>query len=192
MSVTVPVEVSARHIHLSQNDLERLFGKKYKLRKLRPVSQPGLFAAKETVTICGPRNCIENVRIIGPARSHTQVEVSQTDARILGLKPPVRVSGDLKGTPGCEVKGPKGAIKLNKGVIIAWRHLHCQPSFIKKYNLEKRKFVSVKINTANRSLTFHKVYLRVSPSYRTALHLDTDEGNAAGIKKKAKGIIIEQ
>lgn len=186
----VLVEISARHIHLSSKDLESLFGKNYKLKKLYSLSQPGMFAAKETVSVCGPSGCLNKVRIIGPLRSCTQVEVSKTDARILGLKVPLRISGDIKSTPGCQIRGPKGEIYIPQGLIVAQRHLHMPLSFAKKHNLEKRKFVSIKINS-KRALTFHKVCLRISPNYRLAVHLDTDEGNAAGIIKKTKGELIE-
>jgi len=187
--IKVPVEISARHIHLSKKDLDNLFGRGYKLKKLRSLSQPGMFAAEETVVICNKQNCLKNVRILGPIRPQTQIEISQTDARALGLKPPLRISEDIRGSAGCQIKGPKGTIDLKEGVIIAWRHLHCPLSFAKKYNLEKRKFVSIKINN-QRSLTFHKVWLRISPNYRLAFHLDTDEGNAAGVKKIARGYLI--
>jgi len=185
----VIVEVSARHVHLKKRDLEKLFGKGYKLRKFKFLSQPGEFASKETVTIYGEKDFFEKVRVIGPVRDYTQVEISQTDAYFLGIKAPFRLSGDLKNAGKCVIKGPKGSIRVSSGVIIPLRHLHCPESFARRYNLKRKKFVSLEIKNSLRPVVFYKVYLRISPSCKLAVHLDTDEGNAAGINKTSKGIV---
>ena len=189
----IPIEISARHIHLSQKDLEALFGKGYQLKKLRELSQIGEFAAKERIDI---QNSLEpnarkipNVRILGPVRDQTQVELSHTDAIFLKVKPVVRESGDLKGTPGIILIGPRGKIKIKEGVISAWRHIHCSPKESQELGLKNKMLVSVKA-MGIRSITFHKVMVQVKPNYRLYMHLDTDEGNAASIVKKGIGYLI--
>ena len=159
------VETSAKHIHLSQADLEALFGEGYELTKFKDLSQPGQYAAEEKVTVVGPRN-EATMRVLGPVRKESQVELAATDARTLGFKAPVRESGDLEGTPGCVLKGPKGEITIEKGVIIAKRH--------------------IQVETADRSLTFGDVVCRVSDKYALAMHIDTDESNAAGAPKEGE------
>ncbi len=189
MDKRIPVEVSARHIHLSQNDLEVLFGKGYQLKKLRNLTQPGEFAAKETLDIQVSSRKISNVRIIGPVRKNTQVELSHTDAIFLRVNPIVRDSGDIEGTPGAVLIGPKKKIKIKKGVINAWRHIHCNPKEAKEFGLEDGNLFSVK--TRGRcSLTFHNVRARVDKNYRLCMELDTDEGNAACIVKKGEGYLL--
>jgi len=180
----IPVEVSARHVHLSQSDLERLFGKDYKLKELRALTLPGEFAAKEEVKLKGKK-----LRVIGPVREYTQVELSVSDAIKLDIKPVLRVSGNIKRTPGAVLIGPKGKVRMKKGVIIAQRHIHCTPKEAKKLGLRNRQSVSIKIK-GQRELIFKKVRVRVSDKYKLCCHLDTDEGNAAGINKKAKGILV--
>ena len=189
----IPIEISARHIHLSQKDLEALFGKGYQLKKLRELSQIGEFAAKEKIDI---QNSLEpnarkipNVRILGPVRDQTQVELSHTDAIFLKVKPVVRESGDIKGTPGTILIGPRGKIKIKEGVINAWRHIHCSPKESQELGLKNKMLVSVK-TTGIRSITFHKVIVQVKPNYRLYMHLDTDEGNASSIVKKGIGYLI--
>ena len=189
----IPIEISARHIHLSQKDLEALFGKGYQLKKLRELSQIGEFAAKEKIDI---QNSLEpnarkipNVRILGPVRDQTQVELSHTDAIFLKVKPVVRESGDLKGTPGIILIGPRGKIKIKEGVINAWRHIHCSPKESQELGLKNKMLVSVK-TMGIRSITFHKVMVQVKPNYRLYMHLDTDEGNASSIVKKGIGYLI--
>ncbi|MGC9049024.1 MAG: phosphate propanoyltransferase [Patescibacteria group bacterium] len=188
----IPVEISARHIHLCREHLDQLFGPGYELTKLKDLSQKGQFAAQETVTIKTEKNQLANVRIVGPLRSRTQLEISKTDARYLGINPPVRKPGDLDGSAGCILIGPKGEVNLKEGVIIAWRHIHINPEFAEKNGLSSDKYVSVKINNGDRSVTFHKVYVHVDPKFAPLFCLDTDEGNAAGIEQKAGGEIINQ
>ena len=187
--IKVPIEVSARHIHLSKRDLENLFGKGYKLTKLKGLTQPGDFAAKETVDIESGSKKISNIRIIGPARGKTQIELSKTDAIILGMAIPVRDSGDIKGSPGIIISGPKNKIIIKEGVINTWRHIHCDPKEAKKLKLRNGALVSVK-TLGNLSITFHNVKIRVGKNYKLRMHLDTDEGNAAGIIRSGEGEII--
>jgi len=184
------VEISARHVHLSPKHLEKLFGPGYQLNKLKDLSQKGQFAAKETVILKTLKSEIPNVRIVGPVRKKTQVEISKTDAIKLGINPPIRKSGDLAGSAGCVLIGPKGKVKLKEGVIIAWRHLHLNPRLVQKYGLTSRKYVSVKVKTQKRSLTFHQVYLQIDPSFTPSFQIDTDEANAAGIEGETEGIVM--
>lgn len=187
--ITIPVEVSARHCHLAKEDMEKLFGKGYEFKKEKQLSQPADFACKETVEIQAGSKKIGNVRIVGPLRDKTQVEVSKTDAVYLGLNPPVRLSGSLKGSSGIKITGPKGEIELQEGLIIAQRHLHCATDEAKKYGLKTGDVISVKIE-GERSVIFEKVIVRVRDDYKLCLHLDTDEGNAAGINKTGEGELI--
>ncbi len=186
----VLIEVSARHIHLSRQHLDQLFGRGYELRKLKDLSQPGMFAAQETLTVQTLKNKFEKVRIIGPIRPRTQLEISKTDSYCLGINAPIRHSGDLDGSAGCKLIGAEGKIDLPEGVIIACRHLHLDPQTAEQAGLKNHQFVSVKIDSANRATFFHQVLVRVSSDFRPAVHLDTDEGNAAGIDKKIQGEIV--
>lgn len=185
----IPIEVSGRHIHLSKKDLEALFGKGYKLRKLKKLSQPGEFAAKEKLDIQTSFRKIKNVRVIGPPRKETQVELAKTDAIFLRIRAPLRDSGDLEGTPGITFIGPKNKIELEKGVINTRRHIHCNPKEAKKLGLQDGELVSVK-TTGKSSLTYHNVKIRVSEKACLCMHLDTDEGNAAGIITKGEGLLL--
>ncbi len=187
--IKVSIEISARHIHLSKKDLEVLFGKGYKLNKKKDLTQPGMFAAEETLTIQKNNKKITKVRIVGPIRSKTQVELSLTDAYNLGIKIPIRKSGVLKGTPGIMLIGPKKKLKIKQGVICAWRHIHLSNKEAKKFKLEKQNFVSVKVK-GTRSVIFSNVRIRINKNYRLCLHIDTDEGNAANISKKGTCLII--
>ena len=189
MNREIPIEVSARHIHLSQKDLEILFGKGYQLTKLRKLSQADDFAAKETLDVKIGSKVIEKLRIVGPVRKETQIEISLTDAFKAGIKPVLRLSGSIKDTPGAILIKGKKKIKIKKGVIIAKRHLHCSPQQAKKLKLKNGMSVSVKVN-GKRALIFHNVKVRVGEDYKLAVHFDTDEGNAAGIIKKGEGKII--
>ena len=184
----IPIEVSARHIHLSQKDLEKLFSKGYKLKKMKALIQVGDFAAKETLDIQNGSKKISGVRIVGPTRKETQVELSRTDAIHLRLNPPIRISGNIKGTPGIMLIGPKKKVKIRQGLIIAQRHIHCAISEAKKFGLKNGMRVSVKVK-GPRAMTFHNVKIRVDKNYRLCMHIDTDEGNAVGIIKKGKGVI---
>jgi len=179
----ITIEISARHVHLSKPDLEKLFGPGYELTKLKGLSQqPGQFAAKETVKLVGPAGQLEKVRVLGPCRQETQVEVSETEARTLGLNPPVRDSGNLGGTPGIKIVGPKGEVELKQGVILALRHIHIDPATAAELGV--KNYDRVKVDTIGpRDLLFENVLVRVDPSFRLAMHIDTDEANAAGIDK---------
>ena len=189
MNKKVPIEISARHIHLSQKDLEVLFGIGYQLKKLRKLSQADNFAAKETLDIKIGSETIKKLKIVGPVRKETQVELSITDAFSLGIIIPLRLSGDIKGTPGAVLIKSKKKLKIKKGVIIAQRHLHCNFEEAKRLKLKNGMSVSVRVN-GKRALVFHNVKIRVGKNYKLYVHLDTDEGNAAGIIKKGKGEII--
>lgn len=186
--VTVPVEVSARHCHLSKKDLETLFGVGHELKIARQLSQPSDFACAETITLKSDSHILENMRVVGPLREHTQVEISKTDAVLLGVNPPVRLSGDLAGSGPVKLVGPKGEVNLVEGLIIARRHLHCSPEEAKKSDLRHGQLISVEIK-GERALTFHCIEVRVRDDYKMCMHLDTDEGNAAGINKIGEGKI---
>ena len=173
------VETSARHVHLSQADLETLFGEGYELTCKKELSQPGQYACNEKVTVVGSRG-EKAMSIIGPVRKESQVEVALTDARALGLTATIRESGDIEGTDGCTIKGPKGEVTLTKGVIVAKRHIHMTPEDAKRFNVTNGEIVNVKVETDGRSLIFGDTVVRVSDSYALAMHIDTDESNAAG------------
>ncbi len=190
MNQRIPIEVSARHIHLSQKDLEALFGKNYKLKKLRQLTQPCDFAAEETVNLKVNSKILKNIRIVGPTRDKTQVEISMTDAINLGINPCIRNSGDIKGTPGAILISPKKKIVFKEGIIIAARHIHCATNEAKELGLKNGMVVSVKID-GKRGIIFNNVLIRVKDDYKLCLHLDTDEGNAAGIDKKGKGLLLK-
>ena len=185
----IPIEVSARHIHLCRKDLEKLFGRGYQLKKLRELTQPGQFAAKETVTLKKGRREIKNVRVVGPLRTKTQVELCLTDAIFLNIEAPLRKSGNLKGTPGISILGPKGDLKLKEGVICPWRHIHLSKKEAGKLNLREGDLVQVRVK-GKRGVVFDKVIIRVASDFKISLHLDTDEGNACGIIKKGQGELI--
>ena len=176
----VPIEISARHTHPSCHDLEVLFGAGFKLTKFKDLSQPGQFAAVECVKLVGPQGEINKVRILGPCREETQVEVSETEARELGLTPPVRDSGNLAGTPGLKIIGPAGQIDLPQGVILALRHIHIDPATAESLGVKNGDKVKVDVS-GERDLLFENVLIRVSPDFKLAMHIDTDEANAAGI-----------
>jgi putative phosphotransacetylase len=178
---TIPVGVSARHIHLSPSHIDVLFGQGYHLTRMKDLSQPGQYAANETVTIVGPKGKFDKVRILGPARGNTQIEISRTDAFSLGLHPPVRESGQIEGTPGIKVIGPLGEVELDQGVIVAARHIHFHTSDAEKWGIQNKQSLRVKVN-GERPLIFENVIARVSDQYALDMHIDTDEGNAAGVK----------
>ncbi|MGB9661238.1 MAG: phosphate propanoyltransferase [Moorellaceae bacterium] len=180
-TLEIPVGVSARHVHLSPEHVETLFGKGYQLTPIREL-QPGEYAAKETVTIVGPRGVLQNVRVLGPPRAKTQVEISKTDGFQLGLDPPVRDSGNHVDTPGCVIVGPHGAVKLEQGVICAMRHIHLPSEMAEQLGLKDRDVVRVKTSTGERKVLFEDVLVRVSPNFILEMHVDTDEANAAGLK----------
>ena len=190
MKNEVLVEISARHVHVSQADLETLFGKGYELTVKKMLSQPGQFACEERVRVVGTKGEFPAVSILGPVRPATQVELSLTDARSIGVVAPVRESGDIKGSGSCKLVGPAGEVELTEGVMAAKRHIHVTTKDAEEMGLENGEIVSVEIPTANdRNLTFGDVVVRVSDSYALAMHIDTDEANAAGMKPNTIGII---
>jgi acetate kinase len=182
-SIPIPIAISARHAHLAPQTIEKLFGEGYQLTFRAALSQPGHYAAQETVTLVGPRGRIENVRLIGPPRNEDQVELSRSDEVMLGIEAPLRVSGDLRETPGLQIVGPKGSVQLQHGVVRPVRHIHMSPDDARRFGVQDRDRVSVRIDSDGRDLEFGDVIVRVDPSYRLELHLDTDEGNAAGVRE---------
>jgi acetate kinase len=184
---TIPVAVSARHVHLSQETVELLFGKGHQLTEKKPLSQPGQFACNETVMLVGPKRTLENVRVLGPARSLDQVEISRTDEFFLGLDAPVRASGDVANTPGIKLVGPAGTVDITQGVICAWRHIHMTPADADAFGVKDRDVVEVAVVSGDRSLVFGDVLIRVSPKYKLEMHIDTDEANAADLGSDAVG-----
>ena len=184
------VETSARNVHLSNSDLETLFGKGYQLTNKKDLSQPGQFACAEKVTVVGPKG-EQKMSVLGPTRNATQVEISLTDARSLGFNALIRESGDIEGTAGCKIIGPAGEVEIPCGVIAAKRHIHMTPADANEFGVKDKDVVSVKIETEGRSLTFGDVVCRVSDSYALAMHIDTDESNAAGCGREVYGTIVE-
>ncbi len=184
------VETSARHGHLSDKDLETLFGKGAKLTVKKELSQPNQFASNERVTLVGPKGEMK-VTILGPTRKATQVEISMTDARTLGLQAPVRESGDIAGSAPCKLIGPAGELELSEGVIVAKRHIHAQPEDAEKMGVKDKDVVSVKVETDGRSLIFGDTVVRVHPTYLLAMHIDTDESNAASAGGVVYGEIVK-
>ncbi|MEG0369670.1 MAG: phosphate propanoyltransferase [Hungatella sp.] len=185
------VETSARHVHVTQEDLEILFGKGYKLTWKKDLSQPGQFASEEKVTIIGSKKEMSGVSILGPVRKATQVEISLTDARAIGVAAPVRESGDIAGSGAIKIVGPCGEVEITEGVIAAKRHIHATPEEAQMIGVNNNDIVSVKIDTVDRSLIFGDVVVRVSPTYALAMHIDTDESNAAGCGREVFGEIIK-
>lgn len=185
----IKIGVSNRHVHLDQQTLEQLFGKNFSLHSARPLSQPGQFAALETVSVVGPKRVLRNVRILGPVRSRTQVELSATDTYTLGISAVVRDSGDLDCSPGVELVGPAGRVKLAEGAIVPSRHLHLSQSEAEQWNLRNGQAVDILV-TGQTRLTFAGVLVRVNPAYRKELHLTTDEGNAALLTPEAEAWIV--
>jgi len=186
---TTVINVSARHIHLSQEHVEALFGPGYQLTKLKDLMQPGQFASNEQVAVIGPKGSFAKVRVLGPARGATQFELSMTDARVIGVQGVVRMSGKIEGTPGMILEGPKGRIEVDKGVIVAARHIHMTPEDAARYGVTDGQVVRVKTQ-GTRPLTFDDVICRVSPSYALEMHIDTDEANASGLKDGDIGEIL--
>lgn len=179
-TVKVPIEASARHIHLCQHAIDKLFGKNYQLTFLKALSQPHEFACKETLTIKSKDGELANVRILGPVRPYCQVELSATDARKLNMNPPVHESGDADHTLGITLIGPKGKAKIKRGVILAWRHIHASTEQAKKYGLKHGKMISVQVPGV-RGLVFNNVEVKVNDNYDWHMHIDTDEANACGL-----------
>ncbi|MGV8982290.1 phosphate propanoyltransferase [Clostridium sp.] len=183
----VPVGLSNRHIHLSVEHLNLLFGEGYKLKKSKDLSQPGQYAAEEKVEVVGTKGTLKGVRILGPVRKETQIEISLADGFVLGINPPVRNSGDLIDSPGVKVIGPKGEIIIEKGVIVAARHIHMHTSDAENFGVVDKEVVSAKVE-GKRGLVFDNVLIRVNKEYALEMHVDIEEGNAAGLRN---GLMVE-
>lgn len=190
MSKKFIVETSARHVHVTAQALETLFGKGASLTNKKDLSQPGQFACEERVTLVGPKGELKNVSILGPERPATQVEISATDARALGVPAFIRESGDIAGTAGCKIIGPAGEIEISEGVIVAKRHIHMTPADAAEYGVKDKEIVWVKVDTPERAIVFGDVVVRVSDKFALAMHIDTDESNAANAFKNDGGEII--
>jgi putative phosphotransacetylase len=188
MSKAIPVGISARHLHVTREHLDILFGKGYQLTVKKDLSQPGQFACEEQVDLVTEKGSFKKVRILGPERKQTQVEIALTDSLKLGIKPPVRDSGDVKGSPGLTIVGPKGEVKLAEGVIAACRHIHMTPADAAEYGVKDKDIVKVACGGSERGLIFDKVLIRVNDNFKLECHLDTDEGNAA---KASTGDTVE-
>ena len=184
------VETSARHVHVTQETLEILFGKGHTLTNKKDLSQPGQFACEERVTVVGPKRELANVSILGPVRAEDQVELSLSDARNIGVIAPVRESGDIAGTPGCKLVGPCGEVEIKEGIIAAKRHIHMTPADAEKFGVKNHDVVSVKIDSEDRPVIFGNVIVRVSDKFALAMHIDTDESNAACAAGTCYGEIV--
>ncbi len=185
------VETSARHIHVTEADLALLFGEGAKLTKKKDLSQPGQFACEERVTIVGPKKELDGVSILGPCRPATQIELSATDARSIGLPIAIKESGDIAGTPGCKIVGPCGEIEIKEGVIVAKRHIHLTPEDATELNVKDKEIVWVKVETPDRTAILGDVVCRVHPNFARAMHIDTDESNAIGAGRDQMGEIVK-
>lgn len=184
------VEASGRHVHLSRKELDALFGTGYELTKAKDLSQPGQYASKERLTVVGPKGAFHNVVILGPVRKESQVEVSLTDCLQLGVRAPIRESGDIEGTPGIVLVNGDKSVSLDKGLIVAKRHVHMTPEDAEKIGVKNHDIVKVKVEGA-RPLIFDDVVIRVSPKFATYMHIDYDEANACGFSKGIRGRIIK-
>ncbi|MEH7075978.1 phosphate propanoyltransferase [Neobacillus drentensis] len=189
-SFNIPVGVSNRHIHLSKEDLYRLFGDWYQLKKTKDLSQPGQYACNETVTICGPKGAIEKVRILGPLRDQTQVEILEGDTFKLGITTHPRMSGQLKGSPGITIIGPKGSVQLTEGLIIAQRHIHMNLADSERLGVRDKQIVSIEFN-GPRGGILNNVAIRANATSALECHIDTEEANAMGAKSSTKVKIIK-
>ncbi len=190
MSKTFIIETSARHVHVTQEHLEILFGKGATLTHKKDLSQPGQYACEERVTIVGPKKELPGVSILGPTRPETQVELSATDARSIGIVAPIRESGDVKGSGACKILGPCGEVDLAEGVIVAKRHIHLTPEDAEELEVKDKEIVWVLCETEGRKAILGDVVVRVSPSYARAMHIDTDESNAIGAGRSLEGTIL--
>ena len=186
----IPVGVSNRHIHLSQADLNALFGEGYQLTKMKDLSQPGQYACKETVTICGPKGAIEKIRVLGPVRSKTQVEVLTGDCFKLGVPSQAKLSGDLTGTPGITIIGPRGAVQTSQGLIVAQRHIHMTPADAQRFGVHDGQTVCIQVEGPRGGMYSH-VAIRANDASALECHIDTEEANAMGLGSSAKITIIK-
>lgn len=191
MSLKFPIETSARHVHICEADFKILFGEDAKLNYVHELSQPGQYLCKERVTIVGPRGRFENVAILGPFRPETQIELSMTDTRKIGVQGVIRQSGFTDSTPGCQLIGPNGSIELEKGVIVAKRHIHMTPVDASRARVKDNDEVFVITKSYERGLIFADVVVRVSPKFKTAMHVDTDETNAFAGDEAPTGVILK-
>ena len=191
MSKEFLVEISARHVHVTKETLEALFGNGYELTPKKDLSQPGQFACEERVTVVGSKKELAGVSILGPCRSADQVELSATDARSIGVAAPIRESGDVKGSGACKLVGPCGEVELKEGVMVAKRHIHMTPEDAEAFGVKDAEIVNVKLDTKARSLIFGDTVVRVSPKYALAMHVDTDEANAAAIPGSCMATIVK-
>lgn len=186
----IPVGVSNRHVHLSKTDLNTLFGESYQMTKVKDLSQPGQYACKETVTVCGPKGALEKVRILGPIRSKTQVEVLAGDSFKLGVVSPARLSGDLYGTPGITIVGPKGSVRITEGLMVAQRHIHMTPKDAQCFGVHDGQIVSIQVNGLRGGI-YSNVAIRANDSSALECHIDTEEANAMNISTLSKIIIVK-
>lgn len=191
MSKTFIVETSARHVHVTQEDLEVLFGKGASLTKKKDLSQPGQYACEERVEVVGPKKSLTNVSILGPVRPATQIELSATDARSIGISAPIRESGDVAGSAGCKLVGPCGEVEIKEGVIVAKRHIHLTPADAEELGVSDKEVVWVKLDTDGRKAILGDVVCRVSDKFARAMHIDTDEANAVSATPALQGEIVK-
>lgn len=191
MSKEFIVETSARHVHVTKETLEVLFGAGHELTKKKDLSQPGQFACEERVTVVGPKKELDNVSILGPCRKADQIELSATDARSIGIAAPVRESGDVAGSGACKLVGPCGEVEVKEGVIVAKRHIHLTPADAEELGVTNGEIVAVKIDSADRSAILCDTVCRVSENYARAMHIDTDESNAVGAGRNQMGVIVK-
>ncbi len=187
----LPVGLSNRHLHLSKEHIDILFGEGFELTNFKDLSQPGQYACNEKVDIVGPKGTLKGVRVLGPARDKTQVEISLSDGFVLGVKPPVRNSGDLAGSPGVKLIGPKGEVDLEEGVIAAARHIHMHTDDAERFGVKDKDIVKIKVD-GERGLVFENVLVRVKDSYALEMHVDLDEGNAAGLRNGSQVELIKE
>lgn len=185
----IKIEISARHVHLTQQNLEQLFGEGYQLTPEKELSQPGQYASTDAITIVGPKRQIENVRVLGPCRNFTQIEISKTDSYSLGITAPVRLSGKIIGSGAIKLIGPKGEVELKEGAIVAKRHIHMNPTQAQKLGVTNGQNVKVAVE-GPRAIVFDQVEVRVDENFDLSMHLDTDEANAAGVEKLGSGVIV--
>ncbi len=187
----VPISTSVRHVHLSRAHVAELFGAGHELTVRSELSQPGQYACEETVTLVGPKGKLPKVRVLGPERTETQVEISRTDEFVLGIDAPIRASGELDGTPGLTLEGPAVSVELTRGVIQAQRHIHMSPEDATHFGVQDRDWVMVRVG-GERGIIFDDVLVRVNAQYRLDMHLDADEANAADLHPGATGVVFKQ
>lgn len=190
MSIKFPIETSARHIHLSREDFETLFGAGAELTPVKDLSQPGQYLSQERVTVVGPKGEFKNMAVLGPLRKATQIELSLTDARKLGVPGVIRQSGDVEGTPGCTLIGPCGEVTIEQGVIVAKRHIHMTPADAAELNVKDNEIVYVLAKSPERALIYSDVVVRVDENFRLFMHVDTDEANASYNDTDPSGVIV--